>query len=113
MTTVIDMRIICIGLVINTYEQIDAGEVIVTPQRENVPSILQYFVILWPLQSTSCGLGKGLFNSPLLNNGRVHLEDGGDPLNRPFKEEFQFRMVQRIRVGNWGSNGPLKAKFMD
>ena len=46
MTTVIDWRIISIGLVINTYEQRDAGEVVVTPQCENVPSIFQYFVIL-------------------------------------------------------------------
>ena len=65
-----------IGLVINTYEQRDASEVVVTPQCENVPSIFQYFVILRPLQSTSRGLGKGLFNYPLLNNGRVHLVDG-------------------------------------
>ena len=67
---------ISIGLFMNTYEQGNAGEVVVTPQCENVPSIFQYFVILRPLQSTSRGLGKGLFNYPLLNNGRVHLVDG-------------------------------------
>ena len=44
--TSIDWRMLSIGLVINTYEQRDAGEVVVTPQCENVPSIFQYFVIL-------------------------------------------------------------------
>ena len=37
---------ISIGLFMNTYEQGNAGEVVVTPQCENVPSIFQYFVIL-------------------------------------------------------------------